>query len=89
MEWFEHTPPGARLALSIGGALVAALANRLPPTLQMMALGAGIALCCYGIAASMRSARKTTDWLEEERIKDFERQQDLLAYKFRNLDRAA
>jgi arginine exporter protein ArgO len=89
MEWLENTPPRARLALSVGGAGVAALANQLPQSLQLVALGAGIALCCYGIAASMRGPRKSTNWLEEERIRDFERQQHSLMYKFRNLRRGS
>ena len=87
MEWLDHTPPRARLALSIGGAGVAALANQLPQSFQLIALGAGIALCCYGIVASMRAPRRTENWLEEERIRDFERQQHSLMYKFRNLYR--
>ncbi|MGD0190396.1 MAG: hypothetical protein ABSD74_06615 [Rhizomicrobium sp.] len=89
MQWFDHIPPQARLALSIGGASVAALANQLPQSLQIVALGMGIALCCYGVAASLRaSPRKSENWLEEERIRDFERQQHSLMHKFRHLYRA-
>jgi hypothetical protein len=55
----------------------------------LVALGAGIALCCYGIAASLRAnPRKSDNWLEEERIRDFERQQYSLMHKFRHLYRA-
>jgi hypothetical protein len=89
MGWFENTPASARLALSVGGATVAALAQSFPPAFQLLALGAGIALCCYGIGASMGTLLKSSDegWLEEERKKDFERQQELLLHKFRHVKR--
>ena len=87
MEWLENIPATARLALSVGGATVAARADLLPPAFQAMALGAGIALCCYGLAASMQPFfnRRDTDWLEAERSKDFARQQTRLAETFRKL----
>lgn len=87
MEWLENIPAPARLALSVGGAAVAALVNWLPPAFQAIALGAGISLCCYGIAASLRPLliRRDAEWLASERRKDFVRQQHLLNDTFRNV----
>jgi hypothetical protein len=89
MGWLENTPASARLALSIGGVAVAALVQYLPSSWQLAALALGIALCCYGVAASMSTLLKSSDegWLEEERKKDFERQQELLLHKFRHVKR--
>ncbi len=61
MGWFENTPASARLALSIGGVAVAALVQYLPESLQRGALALGIALCCYGVAASMSTLLKSSD----------------------------
>jgi hypothetical protein len=91
MGWFENTPASARLALSVGGVAVAALVQYLPPSIQFAALALGIALCCYGVAASMSTLLKSSDdgWLEDERKKDFERQQELLTRKFRHVKRTS
>jgi hypothetical protein len=89
MGWFENTPASARLALSIGGVAVAALVQYLPESLQRGALALGIALCCYGVAASMSTLLKSSDdgWLEDERRKDFDRQQAKLTRKFSQVKR--
>jgi hypothetical protein len=89
MSLFESTPASARLALSIGGVAVAALVQYLPQSWQLAALALGIALCCYGVAASMSTLLKSSDdgWLEAERKKDFDRQREPLKRKFRNVKR--
>lgn len=87
MDWLDNMSPRARLALSVGGAWVAALAGLLPLAWHVVAFAAGIALCCYGVAASMGPLLQGKDpgWLEEERKKDFERQQNLHSRKFRHV----
>ena len=89
MGWFENTPASARLALSVGGVAVAGLVQYLPQSWQLAALALGIALCCYGVAASMSTLLKSSDegWLEDERRKDFDRQQESLIRKFRHMKR--
>lgn len=83
----EQIPAPARLALSVGGAVLAAEASLLPVAFQLGALCAGVSLCAYGIGASLGPLLNGRDpeWLEAERIKDFARQQQRLAEKFRNL----
>ena len=91
MEWMEQIPPPARLALSVGGAVLAVEAGLLPAAFQMLALGAGIALSAYGIGASLWPLLKGRgpEWLEAERRKDFERQRERLTIKFRNVKPSA
>jgi hypothetical protein len=92
MEWMELIPAPARLALSVGGAVLASQANLLPASFQLTALGAGMILCAYGIAASMGpllKKRRDPDWLEVELRRDFDRQQERLMVKFRNVKSGA
>jgi hypothetical protein len=87
MEWLEQIPARARLALSVGGAILAAEAGLLPASLQLAALSGGIILCAFGISVSMRPLYKSRDpdWLDDERCRDFERQQEALTRKFRKV----
>lgn len=91
MNWFEHTPPLARLALAVGGAGLAALANRLPLPWQLSALAISMCLCCYGVAASMGPllGRRRPEWFDSARREEFDRQQAALAEKFRRLNESA
>jgi hypothetical protein len=84
MEWFEKTPSLAKLALSVGGASVAALATLLPHGVQPIALCWGLALCLYGIGATVSQIRKSTKptWHDALRRKEFERQQAALLNTF-------
>jgi hypothetical protein len=86
MEWFERTPPLAKLAMTVGGAIVATLVRELPPGFQVFALCAGVALCAYGIGAAVLTFRESTnpEWSERQRRKDFERGRSRLLNTFKN-----
>lgn len=87
MERLELIPVRARLALAVGGAVLAAQAGLLPAPFQWIVLAGGMLLSAYGIGASMGPILKPREpgWLEEERRRDFERQQNTLMRKFRNV----
>jgi hypothetical protein len=85
MDWLDDIPAPARLALSVGGAVLASQANLLPASFHVAALAAGMALCAYGLAASMGPLLKSRERLDAARKKDFERQRRPLIEKFRNV----